>query len=192
MAKARGRRGGGVRRYLQQQFAQIIEDVLPGATRVGAKVIAEEAQNLLGDRRAEAAGGVEVLIADSVKVRTRKRGGVVVARIMLQGPGAYVGRWLEYGTSPHFISVDDERRQGMTARRINKRIKEGDSALKSTLIINGKPVGATVFHPGATAHPFLRPALDTKIVEATSAAQSYIDRRVRRSGIIERDEGDDA
>lgn len=189
MAKRRG--NAATFRRLEQLPALLAERVLPGAARVGAKVIAEEAKSLLGNRRADSGAGGKVLIADSVKVRGRKRDGLLIARVLLDGPGAYVGRWLEYGTDPHFISVDPAYRQGMTARRINERVSKGDSALHSSLFINGKAVGATVYHPGAAAHPFLRPAYDMKLTAARAAAQAYIQSRVSRAGIIGTDEGDD-
>lgn len=180
-------------RNLEQLPALIAKHVLPGAARVGAKVIAQEAKTLLGSRSADAGKGSKqrVLIADSVKIRSRKRDGLIVARVLLEGPGAYVGRWLEYGTSPHFISVDPAFAQGITARRVNKRIADGDGDLRATLTINGKPVGATVYHPGARKAPFLRPALDLKGNEAKAAANAYIRSRVTRAGIVGTDEGDE-
>lgn len=190
MAKRRG--GAATRRYMESLPELLATKVLPGAARAGAKVIAQGAKDLLGSKRADAGGGVEQLIADGVKVRSRKRDGLIIARVTLAGPTAYVGRWLEYGTDPHFISVDPGLRQGMTPRRINKRIADGDDDLKQTLLINGKPVGASVYHPGATKKPFLRPALDQNQTEAIAAAQSYISRRVTRTGIIGTDEGDEA
>jgi hypothetical protein len=190
MAKRRG--GEATKRYIEQLPKLLVERVLPGAARAGAKVIAAEAKSTLGGRQADAGSGGKVLIADSVKVRSRKREGLIVARVLLSGPGAYVGRWLEYGTKGHFITLDAKARQGMTARRANTRIRDGDTALRGTLMINGKPVGTTVYHPGASERPFLRPALDTKQTEAVAAAQAYITRRVRRSGIIGDDEGDEA
>jgi hypothetical protein len=181
MARAQG--GAATRRYIEQLPRLVAERVLPGAARAGAKVIADGAKLELGDRRADGANGSKVLIADSVKVRAKKHSTLIVARVLLQGPGAYVGRWLEYGTSGHFISVDPAYRRGMTARRTNKQIKNGDAALKSTLMINGKPVGTTVYHPGAKKVPFLRPSLDKNQAEAKAAAQSYINARVTRAGI---------
>lgn len=189
---ARRRSGAATRRFMEQLPVLLATKVLPGAARAGAKVIAQEARTILGGRQAEAGNGAMVLIADSVKVRSRKREGLVAARVMLDGPGAYVGRWLEYGTHGHFISLDPAYRQGMTARRTNDRIRDGDADLKATLIINGKPVGTSVYHPGAKAHPFLRPALDGKRAEAVAAAQAYINRRVTRAGIVGSDEGDEA
>lgn len=189
MAKRRG--NAATMRSLEQLPKTIAERVLPGAARAGAKVIAEAAKDLLGNKRAETGGGARVLIADSVKVRSRKRDGLIVARVLLDGPGAYVGRWLEFGTSPHFISVDPNFRQGMTAKRINTRIKDGDGALHATLMINGKPVGATVHHPGGRKAPFLHPAFDLNQVAAKAAAQAYITSRISRAGVVGTDEGDD-
>ena len=62
------------------------------------------------------------------------------------------------------------------------------------MIIGGKFVGETVWHPGAKPHPFLRPSLDIKGAEAIAAAQSYINAHVTPSGIVAsaEPEGDDA
>jgi hypothetical protein len=135
-----------------------------------------------------------VMIADSVKVRVKLSEGTVRARVLLKGPGAYVGRWLEYGTDPHFISVDPALRGGRTARRTNAQIADGNGDLKATLLINGKPVGTSVYHPGARRHPFMRPASDTQESAAIAAAQSYIHAHVTRRGIVAaaEPEGDEA
>lgn len=192
MAKVRG--GAETRRYMTELPGLLRDRVLRGAARAGAKVIAEGAKERLGSRTAEGPGGADVLIANSVKVQVKLKGEIVRGRILLDGPGAYVGRWLEYGTDPHFISVDPQYRQGMTARRINKSIADGDEGLKASLVINGKPVGTTVFHPGARKAPFLRPAVDTLEREALAAAQAYITARLTRAGISfdGADQGDDA
>ena len=116
-------------------------------------------------------------VSAAIKVATSVADGHVKAKVQVKGPGAYIAPWLEHGTDPHFISVDDSQREGMSVGRINKKVKEG------SLVIGGQFVGATVHHPGAKPHPFLRPALDTKGDEAMNAAQSYIDARVSRTGI---------
>lgn len=159
-----------------------LKRVLPGAARAGAAVIAEGAKDLLGGREAETTGGVKVPIADSIKVKVRRKDGQIRARIMLDGPGAYVGRWLEYGTAPHLISVAAEDRKGRTVRRIN------DLARTGSLMIGGNFVGPMVEHPGAQPHPFLRPARDMREGDAIAAAQQYIN--ARRAGAAS--EGDDA
>ncbi|WP_210357645.1 HK97 gp10 family phage protein [Sphingomonas beigongshangi] len=189
MATRRG--GAAVRRYMAELPDLLNKRVLPGAARAGAKVIAEEAKQLLGDRRADTGRGGSVLIADAVKVKTRRKGDLIIARVLLKGLGAYVGNWLEYGTQPHFITVDPAHRQGKTARRINKLIRDGNSTVQGTLVINGQPIGSSVHHPGARPHPFLRPARDLKDAEAKAAARTYVTSRLGRRGIIGTDEGDE-
>lgn len=142
--------------------------VLRGAARAGATVIADEAKLL----------SISEEVAAAIKVATKREYDRIVAKIQVKGPGAYIAPWLEYGTAPHFISVDDER--GMTAGRVNRLVKGGDDGLKATLLINGRPVGKTVYHPGTQPQPFLLPALDHKRDDAIAAAQQYINAGVAR------------
>jgi hypothetical protein len=155
-----------------------LERVLRGAGRAGGKVIADEAKDRTTSEE----------VREDIRIRARASDGRIVVTIDVKpGWGRSVGTWLEYGTSGHYITVDDSQRQGMTASRINRVGKAG------TLVINGKPVGSTVWHPGARPHPFLRPALDVKERDAIAKAQSYINARVVRGGInAAGDEGDDA
>jgi hypothetical protein len=117
-------------------------------------------------------------VSAAVKVKVSATPGRIVAKVQVKGPGAYIAPWLEYGTSAHFISVDDSQRQGMSVSRINKAHKSG------SLVIGGNIVGTTVLHPGARPHPFLRPALDMKGNAAVAAAQGYINSRVTKAGIV--------
>jgi len=170
-----------VKRFMAQLPAQIEERVLRGAARAAANVIADEAR-----RRSESHE-----VSAAVKVATRKEPGRMVGKVQVKGPGDYIAPWLEYGTDPHFISVDDSQREGRSIGRINRQLRENDGA--TSLVINGKFVGTTVFHPGARPHPFLRPALDTKEAEAVAAAQAYINSRIAPGGIVGvDDDGDDA
>lgn len=148
--------------------------LLRGAARAGADVIAEEARANVRSR----------LVAGFVDVKVESEVGHVRAKIHVPDQWARsVGIWLEYGTTAHYITVDDSQREGRTATRINRLAKEG------VLVINGRPVGKTVFHPGAQAHPFLRPALDIREADAVAAAQNYINARVSRTGIAASDDG---
>lgn len=166
MAASRG--GADVRRFIAQLPAELERKVLVGAGRAAAKVIAEEAKER----------SVSSEVASAIKTKVTSAEGKVIARVQVRGPGAYMAPWLEYGTAPHFISVDDTQRSGRSIGRINKETKTG------SLVIGGAYVGDTVFHPGARPHPFLRPALDAKGVTAVKAAQAYINQRVTRSGIV--------
>lgn len=164
---------------VRQFFARIHEDIekklVRGAARAAGRVIKDEA----------AARCISEDVRGSLKVRTKVEIGKVEARIATQGPGAYIAPWLEYGTDPHFISVDDSQRGGLSVRKVNERSKDG------SLVIGGSFVGSTVFHPGARPHPFLRPALDSKEAEAIAAAQAYIDARVTPQGIVGNEEADE-
>lgn len=149
--------------------------ILRGAARAAANVVADEAK--LRSISAEVSG--------AIKVRASTKGGTAVGKVQVRGPGAYIAPWLEYGTAPHYISVNDTDRAGRSIGRINRLGKEG------SLTIGGAFVGASVFHPGARAHPFLRPALDTKEAEAIAAAQTYINSRVTPAGFATGDAGGD-
>lgn len=175
MAYSRGREG--VSAYVRSLPAQIERNLLPGAARAGGKVIATEAADQCRSRE----------VAAKIEMKVRRDDGRVVARIgVAEGWARSVGIWLEYGTDPHYITVDDSQRQGMSANRINRLAKNG-----GTLVINGTPVGKTVFHPGAQAHPFLRPALDTRFSDAVAAAQRHISSRVGPAGIAADPKGTD-
>lgn len=159
-------------------FAKVPQDitmrVLRGAGRAAANVIADEAR----------ARSISPEVSAAIRVRTRIEGSRIVARVQVAMANYNLPLWLEYGTDPHFISVDDSQRAGMSVRKVNDGKKAG------TLTIGGKPVGATVWHPGSQDHPFLRPALDIKEADAIRAAQHYVSTRVTKIGIIGQDEGD--
>lgn len=172
MAWAKGR--SEVKRYMAGLPSEIEKKLLRPAAREMAKVVADEARLLC--RSDEVAGQIKV----KVKGHDGKVFGMV--QVLKSGPGNEA-IWLEYGTDPHFITVDVSQRQGMSVRKINEREKAG------SLVIAGQFVGTTVKHPGAQPAPFLRPAADTKEAEALAAGQAYINARVKPSGIVG---GDDA
>lgn len=154
-----------VRAFIAKVPAIMETKILRGAARAAAKVVAEEAK----------ARSISDLVAQSIKISTRQvEQGRVIAKVQTKGPGAYLAPWLEYGTNPHFITVSDGDRQGLSVRKVNERMNAG------SLVIGGNFVGESVFHPGARPHPFMRPALDTKADEAVRVAQDYIDVRVAR------------
>lgn len=141
--------------------------VLRGAGRAAGEVIADEAKLR---SRSQA-------VREDIVVTSKVDGDRVVVRITVRpGWARSVAIWLEYGTAAHFISVDDSQRQGMSVGAVNR------TTAKGTLVVNGRPVGKTVWHPGAQPFPFLRPAFDTKIEEAFRVGQAYIRARVRHPG----------
>ena len=159
--------GADVGAFLAALPAQLEKNILRGALKAGAEVIAAGARE--GCRSSE--------VRESIKTSSRADQGVVTAKVQTKGKGAYIAPWLEYGTDPHFISVDDAQRGGMTVRRINKKTKEG------SLVIGGKFVGSTVHHPGAKPYPFMRPALDNREADAIAAIGGYIQTRLTKEGL---------
>lgn len=165
MATVRGR--DSVTRFMAAAPDRL-KRVLRGAAREAGGVVMDEAKARVTSDD----------VREDLTMKSRADGMRIVVRIGVKpGWGRSVGIWLEYGTDPHFISVDDSQRQGMTVKRINTLEKAG------TLVIAGQPVGKTVRHPGATPHPFLRVSLDVKEREALTAAQRYIDVRIGPGGI---------
>lgn len=173
MPTVRGRED--VKRFIAQIPQALEKKVLRGAAKAAAAIVADEAKER----------SISEIVSDAVLTRTKAEDGRIVVKISVKGQWPRsVGIWLEYGTSPHFISVDESQRQGMSVGRINKLQKEG------SLVIGGQFVGSTVYHPGARPHPFLRPALDIKQSEAIAAAQNYITTRLAREGLGGADVGD--
>lgn len=155
-----------------------LEPIFRGAARSGGKVFAEYVEQNTPS---------EAVRAD-LRIRTKADAGTVKATVDIKpGWGRTVGNWLEWGTSAHFISVDDSQRGGRSVARINQQVAaEGGN---SSLVIGGKFVGATVWHPGARPHPVFRPARDLKEAEAIAAAQGYINARLAK-GDFSAAEGD--
>lgn len=143
--------------------------VLRGAARAGAAVISDEAK-----RRS-----ISEDVSAAIVTRTTKEPGRIIARITVKpGWARSVAIWLEYGTKPHFISVDDSQSGGRTTKRVNQLDKEGAS-----LMINGKFVGRTVRHPGTAGVPFMRTSLDVRADDAVAAAQKYINDHSTPAGL---------
>lgn len=165
-----------VKAYLASAPAKL-KTVLRGAARAGAAVVADEIK--------ERTPSAEV--RKDLRIRTKASDDQIKVTIDVKpGWSRSLGTWLEYGTSPHFISVDDSQRGGRSVGRINRLSEEHGASL----VIGGKFVGKTVWHPGARPQPTFRPALDQKEGEAIAAAQAYISARVSREGIAPTSEGD--
>ncbi len=152
-----------VQRFLATLPNEIETKLLRGAGRVAGKIVKDDAE-----WRA-----LSPEIREDLVLKTSARDGRIVVKVTVKpGWGYSLGVWQEWGTASHFISVAEDQRRGRSIGRINKLSKEG------SLVIGGKFVGDTVFHPGARAHPFLRTALDLRGGDAIKAAQAYINSRI--------------
>lgn len=166
MVSVKGR--ASTKAYIRQLPGKVEERLLRGAARAAINVVeAEAADRVTSDE-----------VRENLQTRVRKDQDKVVATLSVKpGWARSVANWLEYGTSPHFISVDADQSGGRSARRVNDLAKGG------TLVINGTPVGGTVFHPGARPHPFMRVSLDLRGRDALAAAQSYINANASKLGL---------
>ena len=180
-------RGREAEQRRRDEIPDKIKRILRGAARIGATIIADEAKaRVASDAVRE---GIEI-------GRSKDQDGTITVRITVQeGWPRSLGTWLEYGTSGHFITVDPRHSQGRTAARVNTldtaAAKEGRAGPGATLIIGGKPVGATVWHPGFTpTEPWLRTARDIKRRDALAAAQDFITTRLRSSKLAAGEDGE--
>jgi HK97 gp10 family phage protein len=157
--------------------AKIEANIMRGAMRAGAQVIATEAKQTVSRISGDLAASIKA------SARLDRRRAKVVAYVRAGGnkSAAWYARMVEMGTKPHFISIRTEDkptrmtrrgRRAYSIRTINKMVNSG------SLKIGGKLVGANVFHPGARPKPFLRPAMDNKAQAAVEAVREYIRRRL--------------
>lgn len=152
---------GALARALGKLPGQITRNVASGAARAFAAPIVEDAKRRCHSQE----------VADSLGVTSKVDGTGVTATIATRGPGAFKAPWLENGTDPHLIAVEETDRAGRSIGRINRLVREG------SLVIGGNFVGPKVEHPGARPFPFLRPAIDTQVEAGIAAAAAYLAKR---------------
>lgn len=156
-------------RALQALPVKLEANLIRGASRAGAKVIADEAKRrvpvLHGDLKASIRvsvrinrrlGRVEAIIkAGSTKkaLATYISGG----RQMVRSATPWYARLVEKGTKPHTIRPRKARALALRGQ--------------------GRPVTA-VDHPGAKPKPFMAPAFTAKSQAALAAFTDYLRRRI--------------
>jgi hypothetical protein len=101
------------------------------------------------------------LLAMGVKVSTSVRAGVVMAKIKLTGPHAFLGRWFEFtGVKEHAV-----------------RAKNGGALFFGGIFVKSVRV------KGFVAKRFMGPALDAQAQPAISATAAYIKARLTKQGL---------
>lgn len=94
-------------------------------------------------------------LKDSLRISTYNRDGVVRAVLKAGSAKAYYAHMVEFGTAQHYITS-----------QTGKILKFGDKFAKNLV------------HPGATAHPFMRPAFDSVGEQAVQAVAEYLKQRI--------------
>lgn len=180
-------------RALETLPARIEANVMRGAMRAGAKVIATDAK-----ARVNRISGA---LADSIRygVKLERAQGRIKAYVRAGGKGpAWYARLVESGTRAHLVSVREQDRptrltrrgvRAVSMRTLNRMVQRGSLRIGSSF------VGPVVQHPGARPKPFLRPALDARALDAVVAVREYVRRRLAQKHGIDvpgPDDRDDA
>jgi HK97 gp10 family phage protein len=142
-----------LQRAMDQLPAKVEANIMRGAMRAGAKVVAKAAASNVHSVSGELAASVRF------GAKLDRRNGRVSAYIRAGGkskkggPAVFYAHMVEKGTAAHIIK----------ARPPNRMLAIGV---------------AQVQHPGARKMPFLRPALDSHGFEAVEAVREYIRARL--------------
>lgn len=142
-------RGG---KELQDLLSQLPAKIEANVVRGGLR----KGAVVLRDAIREAAPKDSGDLAASVRVSVRLRNGTVVATVKTGNKKAWYAHLVEYGTAAHEIHAAEGGR----------------------LAIGGALL-TFVNHPGARAHPFVRPALDSHQQIALDAAMDYMRNRLK-------------
>ena len=160
---------------LQQLPVKIERNVMRAALRAGANVIRNEARDNVPVRLGA--------LRKSIRVSTGSKNGRVWATIKAGSKEAYYWRWVEFGTKPHLIKVQEDEKpinSRLTAKRGQLTRVSMRTINRNALKIGSNFVGPTVSHPGAQPHPFMRPALDAKGNAAVDAVVAKIAERLMK------------
>jgi HK97 gp10 family phage protein len=142
---------------LQKLPVKLEVNVMRGGMRRGARVIEDEVRRNLAANGSIKSGDLE----GTVRSSTRRIGGAVVATVKAGDARAWYWRFVEFGTSAHWI-----------------RPVKGAS-----LFIAGV-LRKAVHHPGARPKPFMRPAMDSKGPAALDAVVQYARKRLRSGRFV--------
>lgn len=125
------------------------------ALRKGANVIRDEMRSLVPIRSGRLKKSIKVK-----KDRFNRSNKTQTYTIGPSGAGAYIARFIEYGTSGHVVKIKSKK-----VLAISK---------------TGEVFGREIKHPGVQAKPFIRPAYDTKKEAAVDTVANVIREEVRK------------
>ncbi len=162
-----------LQKFLDTLPAKVEANIIRGALRAGLKKIKNKAEINIESKSGELAAGL--------RIYTRIKQGVVKSVLATRGLSGYKAMWVEYGTRPHLIKVQEDEKKinyRLSARR-GYLVRESLTTInRRSLEIGSKFVGPVVHHPGAKPHPFMRPALDSEGQNAVLAVADYIRARL--------------
>lgn len=142
--------------FLKTLPKKLERNVMRGAMRAGAKVIADAAKNNVPTRMGK--------LKKSIRVSSKSNKGMITASAKAGNKKVFYASWVEFGTAPHKI----------IAQKMFLRFKAKDGNTVTTYSVN---------HTGAISKPFMRPALDTKAADSIRAVGGYIKARMSKQGL---------
>ena len=139
---------------LGEDFAKLRKaasrDQLIDALRVAGQIIADEAQRLVTSDRVRD----RIYVRDA---RQRKLRSGAMVEVAVSGQNYRIAHLIEFGTAAHTVK-----------------------SAKVVLTNQSAFFGKVVRHPGTMARPFMRPAYDTKKIEAINAAKRVLREAITR------------
>jgi HK97 gp10 family phage protein len=163
MAELRNVKGlADLQKFLDRLPVKMEKNVMRSSMRQGANLIRNDAKARApvgppSQKNRRLYGGYAGALRDSIRVGTSARGGKVTAYIRAggrnkkTGAAVFYAHFLEYGTKAHDI-----------AAKIGGWLSFGGRFTK------------TVEHPGITARPYMRPAMDTQAQAAVQAMATHM------------------
>lgn len=134
---------------------KVERNIVRGMLRAAAAVIVGQAKQRVPVRSGR--------LAKSIRARSGLRNGRPQAQVRVGGTGkgaAWYAHLVEFGAAPH--DIKPRSRKSLFLAGLAREI---------------------VHHPGATAHPFMRPAMDASHLAAAEAAAAYARKRLTKEGI---------
>lgn len=157
--------------YLSALPANMQKGAYRAALVAAAKPIRDEARNRVARNSGKLAKAIRTGSA-----RQNQDGTFSIRVSVDRGEHGFLGFFHEYGVKPHYIARTGKG-EGRVALR---KAAEGDGTVNNGVMkIGGEFVSGIITHPGYSARPFLRPALDLMADEAVEAfanrIRSYIE-----------------
>lgn len=98
--------------------------------------------------------------------------GTFSVTVRLDGEHSFLGFFNEYGVEPHLIASTGSGEGRVAVRKAAEG--RGKISQNKAMKIGEDFRSGIIHHPGVTAHPFMRPALDLKADEAVAAFAARI------------------
>jgi len=141
-------------KVLDQLPEKLQRNVIRGGLRAGGKVFVSEARRRASVKTGELRNSIRIS-----SIRKTRTGGLL-ALIKAGNKKAWYPHLVEFGTRAHMVKPVNAKALAIAGQAVEK-----------------------VRHPGAGAHPFMRPAFDIGARGAITAYAAYIRRRLTKAGI---------